>query len=712
MIRELGRLFLRLNSMPHSAAAPRTDARIGARLGKYRMTARLGQGGMGIVYAAVDTLLLRTVAIKILPDSLSDDPVALRRFLHEAQAAARLNHPHVVSIYEVDRVDDTQYIVMELIRGGSVQEFLREGRRFGWREATQIAVDVCRGLAAAHAAGLIHRDIKPANVMRSHDGLVKVADFGLAKLVDEQGLSHSLAKVVGTPDYMSPEQCRCDELDGRSDVYAVGATYYAMLTGRPPFPAETPVQVMFAHCSRTAPDPRDLEPTIPESCAAIVRRAMAKERSERFASAAETAAALEAALAAEAAEPDSGEWGKFLKARSQPDEVLDGAQRLFEDPLTKGRHQRRRRWTASITGALLVCVGIAWGWSYQAGRQAEQALDSQIAAEPAPTTRSADHRISPDGTPFKLDSPGTTLAFSADGRWLAVGGAEGDIGLKLWDWKSGELQPERRLRLPQGRPHQHITALAFAPDGAGMAVAAQYEAGHEILMWDLHAALPPHRLDLGETPVAAIAFSAEGLWLAAACNAPPAGTASIRIWDRATWTESTVQPPITLSESPARWLAFSATVLPRLAVGSGRTVTLWGMPSQQSLGILEQAVSTSSGVFASKGDLLAVVGMNYVRLRWTDPGGPSRLIELPSGTAECVAISADGAWCAVGGGTERSGLVTLFDTAGRHKPVQLRGHDRHVRAVAFHPEDGIIASTGDDRTVRLWDVRNVLEAKP
>ena len=697
--------------MPNSAAPPRPDARIGARLGKYRITARLGQGGMGIVYAAVDTLLRRPVALKLLPDSLSDDPDALRRFLLEAQAAARLNHPHVVSIYEVDRADDAHYIAMELIRGGSVQEFLRGGRRFGWCEATRIAADVCRGLAAAHAAGLIHRDIKPANVIRSSEGLVKLADFGLAKLVDQPGLSHGLAKLVGTPDYMSPEQCRCDELDERSDVYAVGATYYAMLTGQPPFPAETPVQVMFAHCSRVAPNPREVEPSIPESCSAIVRRALAKERSERFASATEMAAALEAALAADNSEPDSGEWGKFLKARPQPDDVLDDAQHWLEDSLARGKRQRRRRWTTSIAAALLVCGGIAWGWNYRAGRQVEPASDGQVAADLATTTRSADHHISPDGTPFKLDSPGTVLAFSAQGSRLAVGGEEGDLGLKLWDWKSGELQPERQLRLPKGRPHQQITALAFAPDDVGMAIAAQYEAGHEILIWDLDAEVPPHRLDLGEISVASLTFSADGTWLAAACNEPAAGTSSIRIWDRAEWKEAN---PLKLSESPASWLSFSATVPPRLAVGSGRSVNLWEMPTQQLLGILEQAVAPSHGVFASQGDLLAVVGMNYVRLRWTNAnaGGSSRLIELPSGTADCVALSADGAWCAVGGGTERGGLVTLFDTAGRHKPVQLRGHDRRVRAVAFHPQDGIIASTGDDRTVRLWDVSNLLRAEP
>lgn len=696
--------------MLNSATAPRTDAHIGARLGKYRITARLGQGGMGIVYAAVDTLLRRPVALKLLPDTLSDDPDALRRFLQEAQAAARLNHPHVVSIYEIDRTDDTHYIAMELIRGGSVQEFLRSRRPFGWREATRITADVCRGLAAAHAAGLIHRDIKPANVMRSSDGLVKLADFGLAKLVDQQGLSHGLAKLVGTPDYMSPEQCRCDELDERSDVYAVGATYYAMLTGRPPFPADAPVQVMFAHCSRAAPDPRDLEPTIPEACAAIVRRAMAKERSERFASATETAAALDAALAAETAEPDSGEWGKFLKARPQPDDVLDDAQRWLEDSLVRGRCQRGQRWTMGIAAALLVCGGIAWGWNYLAARRAEQIADGKVAADLSEATPSADHRISSDGKPFKLDSPGTVLAFSADGRRLAVGGEEGDVGLKLWDWKSGELQSERRLRLPKGRPHQQVTALAFARDNAWLAVASQYGTHCELAIWNVNLEeQPPHRLDLGGVSVASLAFSADGLWLAAACNDPTTGTSSVRTWDRATRQEA---KPLKLSESPAKWLTFSATVPPRLAVASGRNVELWAMPGQQPLGILEKIVSPSQGAFASQGDLLGVVSMNYVRLRWTDAGGPSRLIEIPSGTADCVAFSADGVWFAVGGGTEHGGLVTLFDTAGRRKPVQLRGHERRVLAVAFHPQDGIIASTGDDRTVRLWDVRNVLQTEP
>jgi len=254
---------------------------------------------MGVVYEAQDTLLKRHVAIKLLPETLSEHPEALKRFLQEARAAGRLNHPHTVAIHEVDQYQGTYYIVMELVSGGSAQEYLNTRGPFDWPEATRIIADVSRGLIAAHAAGLIHRDIKPSNIMRSTEGIVKLADFGLAKVSDQSSANAVTASgyTVGTPDFMSPEQCRAETLDPRSDVYAVGATYYALLTGKPPFQGSGPLQVMFAHCSNPVPDPRSLNPAIPEIVVAVIRKTMAKYQSERHAGAADLLGDMERVLA-------------------------------------------------------------------------------------------------------------------------------------------------------------------------------------------------------------------------------------------------------------------------------------------------------------------------------------------------------------------------------------------------------------------------------
>jgi putative intracellular protease/amidase len=271
------------------------DPRGPNQLGKYRITGRLGQGGMGAVYEAEDTLQQRTVAVKVLPTVVSTNPLALRRFLLEAKAAGRLSHPNVVAMYEVDHCAGAYYIAMELVRGGSAQDLLKARGRLPWPEATQIVADACRGLAAAHAAGMIHRDIKPANIMCSTAGAVKLADFGLVKQTDQDTTSLTNAgRVIGTPSYMSPEQCNTRPIEFRCDIYALGATYYALLTGRPPFVGSGPLDVMFAHCHHPIPDPRDCDPTIPEACAAIIRRALAKDPAGRFASAAQMRAALEA----------------------------------------------------------------------------------------------------------------------------------------------------------------------------------------------------------------------------------------------------------------------------------------------------------------------------------------------------------------------------------------------------------------------------------
>ncbi|MBI3270430.1 MAG: protein kinase [Planctomycetes bacterium] len=277
------------------------DPWLGATLGKYRISGKLGQGGMSVVYEAVDTAIHREVALKVLPESVAEQPETLERFLQEARALGRLSHPNVVWVYEVCEAEGVYFLVMERVLGGSAQDLVKAGEALGWSRATEMIVGACRGLIAAHAAGLIHRDIKPGNLLCAPDGTVKLTDFGLAKVLNRGNMSLTkTGRAVGTPQYMSPEQCRGEVVDERSDVYSLGATYYHLLAGQPPYPGEDAMQVMFAHCSSPVPDPRAVKPNLPEACATVTMRAMAKAPDQRYATAADVLADLEAIVARQA----------------------------------------------------------------------------------------------------------------------------------------------------------------------------------------------------------------------------------------------------------------------------------------------------------------------------------------------------------------------------------------------------------------------------
>lgn len=273
---------------------------IGRRIGKYEITALLGVGGMGVVLKARDPSIERDVAIKVLPAELSTDDIALRRFLAEARSTGNLHHPNTVTIYEVAHDEGVHYLVMEVVSGGSTADYLGRNGAYPVGEATRLVVEACKGLAAAHRQKLVHRDIKPANLLLTEDGTAKVADFGLAKRAENQSMMMTQeGYLVGTPYYMSPEQCQGLQVDARSDVYSLGATYYSLLTGQCPFQdTGSVVQVMFAHCNAGPPDPRQVRATVPAACAAIIRRAMATKPEERYQSMDEMRADLDSVLAA------------------------------------------------------------------------------------------------------------------------------------------------------------------------------------------------------------------------------------------------------------------------------------------------------------------------------------------------------------------------------------------------------------------------------
>ncbi|REK08624.1 MAG: serine/threonine protein kinase [Planctomycetota bacterium] len=286
------------SKIPRPPTASTAEQWIGRRLERYELRKLLGTGGMGVVFLAHDTMIERDVAIKMLPQELSANETSLARFLSEAKAAGKLTHANAVGIYEVDQEGDTYYLVMEYVGGGTIEDELERGG-LSVLAATQIVADACRGLAAAHAVGLVHRDIKPANLLRAADGSVKIADFGLAK--QTLGATMNLTTegaVAGTPYFMSPEQCECVPVDKRSDIYSLGATYFTLLTGQHPYQdAGSIVQIMYAHVSGAPLEARQANPGIPAACDQIVKRATAKNPDDRYQSADEMLADLNAVIA-------------------------------------------------------------------------------------------------------------------------------------------------------------------------------------------------------------------------------------------------------------------------------------------------------------------------------------------------------------------------------------------------------------------------------
>ncbi len=257
---------------------------IGKQIDRYQIKGLLGTGGMGIVFEAIDTTIERPVALKILPPQFVTDETARRRFIDEAKSAGKLSHPHTVVLYEIGQFQEIQYIAMELVAGGSTNDGLQRGEIYAPLEATRMAREAAAGLAAAHAAGIIHRDVKPANLLLTTERSIKVSDFGLAKhdMGVSSGLTHE-GQLLGTPSFMSPEQCESHPVDARTDIYSLGATYYSLLAGEPPYQDQGSLMaVMYAHCNAAPPDPSEIRQTLPKACCEVVERAMAKEPQDRY----------------------------------------------------------------------------------------------------------------------------------------------------------------------------------------------------------------------------------------------------------------------------------------------------------------------------------------------------------------------------------------------------------------------------------------------
>ncbi|HEY2043040.1 MAG TPA: Stk1 family PASTA domain-containing Ser/Thr kinase [Jatrophihabitans sp.] len=392
--------------------------------GRYELGALIGYGGMAEVHRGRDVRLGRDIAVKILRADLARDPSFQNRFRREAQAAAGLNHPSIVAVYDTGEDHDgdevTPYIVMEFVAGRTLREALTSEGRLPARRAMEITAEVCGALDFSHRSGIVHRDVKPGNVMITDTGAVKVMDFGIARaLSDNAATVTATAAVIGTAQYLSPEQARGESVDARSDVYSTGCLLYELITGHPPFTGDSPVAIAYQHVRENPQAPSSANPEVPPALDSIVMKALAKNPLNRYQTAGEMRADLQRAIGGQPVEAESvmtdAERTQFIStpAPSRPGVLTP----VYDDDDDNSGHRGALIWTAVII-ALLLVIGVgAWAVLHnnKPKTPTTYAIPSLVGLAPAAANDAirAAHLTPASGTPEPSNGPCSSGAAGA-----------------------------------------------------------------------------------------------------------------------------------------------------------------------------------------------------------------------------------------------------------------------------------------------------------
>jgi len=433
---------------------------------RFRLEERVGSGGMSSVYRAFDPTLERQVAIKLMHRDISTDPDQLERFRREARAVAQLNHPHVVTVIDAGEDDGAPYIVFEYVEGETLKDRIRRLGRLPVAEAVAYAIEIARALSCAHSHRLVHRDVKPQNVLIDPDGRAKVTDFGIARSLEAQGLT-APGRVLGTTDYVSPEQALGHEVTQQSDIYSLGVVLYEMLTGEVPFKADTQVAVAMKHVREPLPDVQRRRPEVSAALAAVVERATAKETQNRYADVDEMVHDLEEVLAIEAARTGQTTGEATTVLRSLPGDTSEFAPRRLRHP----------GWTLLVS--ILVLVSAAGAIVFFATRTEKGAGGAVVVKQPPGLTAvslagdaagdydpEGDGEESPEAARNAIDGNRTTNWDTERYQGGFQGSNKSGVGLYL------DLErpiPARRLSLVTATPgfRAAVYASQTVPDSIG-----------------------------------------------------------------------------------------------------------------------------------------------------------------------------------------------------------------------------------------------------
>lgn len=672
--------------------------------GRYQVEALLGQGGMSAVFRAQDPNLRRPVAVKLIHPHLSVDPNFVSRFKEEAAAVARLRHPNIVQVYDFNVEGGTYYMVMEYLVGETLQARLKRlneaGRKMPLPEAVNFCAQICDAAGYAHGHELVHRDIKPANIMLDLHGQAILMDFGIVKIIG--GEYHtSTGATVGTAMYMSPEQIRSERIDDRSDIYSLGVTLYEMISGRPPYQADSAVSLMMMVLNDPLPDLRQVRPDVPQGLLRVVAKALAKDKSERYPSMAEMAQDLRQIQLQPA--------GADLSAiKVQPAEGALPAEPPPRKPATL---------QDQVVLPAVEVSDIKRGASGAAADQGKSPLQtpqrSRAAAPPQLAKASPRRPALKTAQPARKPLPRVAI-FAAVALLVLLGGAAAVYFFVLPSQPPAlELAPVSPSMVPIGlqtapyvvnlgtwRIDSYVIDLDFSPDGTllGSANARDWVRSVKYrdyaALWDLGAGkLKTYLLEPNQW-VHGVDFSPDGRLFAASSD-----DAGIYLWQLPSGTlEKRIESPLGGMSD----VEFAPEGLLLAGSSWGGELGLWQVSNGNLLRSLRAAeVGIKEVEFSPDGGLLAACAEDGAITVWKVSDG-SLVHTLQGHTAEVTSLkfSLDGSLLASTSADQSVRLWRMSDGS----PVQtLTGHAEPVRDVAFSPDGSLLASASEDLTLRLWD---------
>jgi WD40 repeat protein len=685
----------------HRAAVP-AGPEVLPSIPGYDVSEVLGRGGMGVVYRAWQGGLGRWVALKMVHAGAQASPQVLARFKVEAEAVARLQHPHIVQVHDVGRHADSPFLVLELVEGENLAQRVA-GTPQPARWAAELVETLARAIHAAHQQGVVHRDLTPANVLLTADGTPKITDFGLAKLLlGGEGMGTMTGELLGTPSYMAPEQAagRQREIGAATDVYALGAILYELLTGRPPFRAAAALETLQQVQTTEPVPPSRLVPGLPRDAETVALKCLHKDPTKRY----ESAAALAEDLRRYRA-------GEPIVARPV------GA------PERAWRWCKRNPLVAGLTAAVLLLfvagfAGVTWNyWGAEAARrELESTLYFQRIAL-AHRELSVDNLRRalelldqcPEGLrqwewhyltrlcrvePLVLHDPGkaevSSVAFSPDGERLASAGGDGTV--KVWSTRTGKVIQTLDAQT------DFVFSVAFHPGGEYLASAG---ANREVSVWDLTTGKTvftcPGYVGLYYGTAYGVAFSPDGRWLAAGSEG------AVNLWD---WRNHKLLHTLPGHGKQGISVAFSPDGR-RLATGSSSgDVMIWHAETGDRLyTLVGHRHEVSAVAFSPDGRRLVSASFDRHLIVWDATTGLRVLtFRGHDGLVVGVAFSPDGRRLASAG---QDKTVRLWDAATGREVLGLRGHTALSQCVAFSPDGRRLASAGRDATIRLWDATPV-----